>query len=144
MLRFRRKSANIEDMKRDMDLIREILLFAEKHCDGKYEYGINVAELPQKYHNINEFELREHITLTIENGLIEASGAFGDYSIGRLTWEGHEFLGNARSPKAWNTAKRIAGHLSLSAFTGVLTRLASERAIELLDHFLAVASGGGS
>jgi len=135
-------------MKRDMDLIREILLFAEANCDGKDDFVIEVAHLSGKFPNITPEKLNEHVTLTIERELIEANGTFGDYGISRLTWEGHEFLDNSREPAIWNATKKAAGHLSFGVFCSVLTQLATNHGLGLLKSGFSAAvetvSGGGS
>ena len=100
-------------MKRDMDLIRQILFKLE--------------ELPMTggWHNIEidghtEEEITYHVRLMDEAGLIEAMDltTLGgtDWHPQRITYAGHEFLDAARSDKVWNTAKD-----KLLSVTGTLT-----------------------
>jgi hypothetical protein len=90
-------------MKRDMDLVRNILLQIEG--DGKilsiegYEKDV----------------ILKHLELLEEAGLIKASflraNQVGVVSahVERLTWSGHEFLDAARNDTLWNKAKGIVG-----------------------------------
>ena len=80
----------------DMDLVREILLFAEKYCDGRGAPIIEVSDLPKKYHSVSEFVLKEHVHYAENEGLLVAIGAFGPYAIERLTPKGYDFLENHR------------------------------------------------
>jgi len=145
-------------MKRDLDLIREILLFTEQHSDGSTYLKLDVSKLPEKYHSLNIIDeddddeddnaqiFTEHITLAVERGLLEASRNKSGYTIHRLTWEGHEFLANAREPSVWNAAKAAAGQASFSVFVGVLTQLATSYTTDSFKSWLksTLASLGGS
>ena len=133
-------------MERDMDLIREILLFAEKHCDGSEFLVLEPSKLSEQYHALEDIVLNEHIALTKERGLIESHHASNGSTIRRLTWDGHEFLDNSRTPEVWNAAKAAAGHLSFGVFGSVLNHLAINHGLSLLKSgFDAALSGlGGS
>lgn len=112
-------------MKRDLDLIRAILLAIELD--------------PARYSNptmpgATESELRGHLELLIDAGLVVASAAafataawrIDSY---RLTWAGHEFLESAREQKRWVAAKKtieLAGGASFQVLTAVLAKLAAQ------------------
>ena len=133
-------------MVRDMDLIREILLYAEKYCNGEdYRPVIRKKFLDTKYHSVGRLKLYEHIRLAKEHGLIEVTGSSGGYHFRRLTWNGHDFLDNSRSPEVWNAAKKVAGGMSFTVFCNVLTQLATERGTELLKSgYSALTAAMGS
>jgi hypothetical protein len=86
-------------MKRDMDLIRMLLLQQE---DGKKPPGLD--EYPGEVQAY-------HAGLLIDAGLVEGQTAPGGQGeiigavITRLTWAGHDFLDAARSDTVWNKAK---------------------------------------
>lgn len=92
-------------MKRDMDLIREILFECEKQ-DGTGRM------IQVKIEGHSDEEINYHLVLLTDAGFIEASVL--DTQIGpivqplRLTWSGHEFLNAARSSKMWEGAKEFA------------------------------------
>jgi hypothetical protein len=90
------------DMKRDIDLSREILFEMEKQ-DGS-ERSIKVV-----VEGHTEEEINYHLRLLKDAGFIEASvlgTRFGAIvTPTRLTWSGHEFIEAARSSKVWDGAK---------------------------------------
>jgi hypothetical protein len=100
-------------MKRDMDLIRAILLEIEKLPDDLESHNIEME-------NATPEEVTYHVRLLAQAGLIEAED-FSTFAGTRwqprgLTWNGHEFLDAARSDTVWRKAKEI-----VIAGTGTLT-----------------------
>jgi hypothetical protein len=93
-------------MKRNMDLVRQILLMVEEE-DG---YPNDCPSID----GVDENVIHYHCTILHEAGLIEAMDASNNmqpwYFIPtRLTWAGHEFLDAARSDTIWRSAKtRVA------------------------------------
>lgn len=94
-------------MKRNMDLVREILLQVEATGAGK-TIKLNIADY-------GEEEIGLHVELMIGHGLIEGTTVpSGDgpahrilsYRIGSMTWEGHDFLDAARNDSIWEKAKK--------------------------------------
>jgi hypothetical protein len=110
-------------MKRDMDLIREILLEKEAehthmhlpHCSSQQEFAYHVALL-------KEAGLVEAIVRTDHKGMPEAA------SIIRLTWTGHEFLDAARNDSVWKNAKdkiiKAGGSWTFSILGDILKEVA--------------------
>ena len=100
-------------MKRDMDLVRTILIeLVEQPCDGM------LSELHVEGH-LDE-EVSYHVRIMYERGLLEAENA-SHYEATcwiptHVTWEGQEFLASARDETIWNKAKGI-----VSKSTGALT-----------------------
>lgn len=90
-------------MKRDMDIIRQILLNLE---DDKYPYGgrVRLDGVPDK-------ACGHHVALIFDAGLAEgrlmttdAEGIIGA-SIDRLTSAGHDCCDGIRQDRIWNKAK---------------------------------------
>ena len=116
-------------MKRDLDLVRKLLLYFEEKLNDKME------ECPQidKYSNL---EVRYHLLLMSEAGLLRCEKAVT--KTGRvikvypfsLTWQGHEFLEASRNATLWNRAKRLVvkktGGLSFEVLKSLLLQLAKE------------------
>jgi hypothetical protein len=101
------------EMKRDMDLIRDLLMYVEDdpRFDGHQWFSPDVS---------NDFviegrtleEVNYHLDLLIEAGLIKGkSGAgFGGPVVNKLTWEGHEFIDDIRDHGIWSqTKERLKG-----------------------------------
>jgi hypothetical protein len=89
-------------MKRDMDLIRQILLKTEEQPPN-----LNVVDL--SFPEVDVATIGEHVHLLDEAGLVEAidcsSRAGIDWKPMRLTWIGHEFLDASRNETVWQKAK---------------------------------------
>lgn len=90
-------------MKRDMDLVREIMLKVEALPPG-----------PPVLYRIGEVEdlvLLNHLEMLIEAGLVRgkisrSQGSRGDViGISTLTWEGHEWIDTVRDPRVWDATK---------------------------------------
>jgi len=100
-------------MKRDMDLMREILLVVEK---WPFTGGFDTVVIP----NRNKEEVAYHIYLLDDAGLIEAvtvsDGDNTQWYAKHLTYEGHEFLDAARDQTRWAKAKD-----KVESTTGTLT-----------------------
>ena len=85
-------------MKRDMDLIRALMLSFE----GETEIDLSdYSEDQQVYHS----------ALLLDAGFIDGrprtdgKGEISSVHVFRLTWEGHEFIDSARNDTVWNKAK---------------------------------------
>jgi hypothetical protein len=105
-------------MKRDMDLIRSILL--ELEASQKPMYFNNPKNIYRKLENRYDLkqiwyhlELLEDACLIVfvenEDEIIEYAPSKYEHprELGRMTWEGHEFLEAAKNEPHWNRAKEI-------------------------------------
>lgn len=94
-------------MKRDMDLVRQILLYAIQHKSGY------VNENPE-IEGFTEDQIGHHIYLMNEAGLVEADDTSSSDSesptaiLISVTWEGHEFIDAAQNNTVWAQAKEKA------------------------------------
>jgi hypothetical protein len=122
-------------MKRDLDLVREVLLQIEGLPAG-----------PPAQYRTSEIEdpvLLAHFELVIASGLVigkiaRSQGTRGDViSISGLSWEGHEWLEMVRSQAMWNEVKS-----ALLDNGGALTfELTKEVATKLLRVRLGLSAG---
>jgi hypothetical protein len=116
-----------DTVKRDMDLVRAILLKLEEHPHGR-------APDELKIDGHTDEQVGHHVFLMIQANLVKGVDAttFHDSSPmaepTSLTWEGHEFLANARDDTRWQQAKEVVkqkgGDVSLGVPTQLLTSLA--------------------
>jgi hypothetical protein len=92
-------------MKRDMELIRKILLAIEAKYINVAIYNIEVEDF--------DFEtIAYHCKIIHDAGLIsdyDQSVTLGEglieFGVGSLTWEGHEFLDKIRDDTVWGKTK---------------------------------------
>jgi hypothetical protein len=115
-------------MKRDMDLVRAIFIAMENHDKG---FAPDVIEIP----DYSEEQIGYHIYLMGQAGLLDVSDASSlDGSSPQaiphsITWNGHEFLANAREEKNWLQAKKLmkgAGEASFHIWQAVLTKIVTQ------------------
>ena len=121
-------------MKRDMDLVREILFHIEANEDG----DINL-DIPEHSQDV----IYRHVELMRDKGLVDATIVTSsdgpeheilDCEVRRLTWEGYDFLDAARCGTLWEQAKKQCrektGGLAFDLLKACLIQLA-KRAVGL-------------
>jgi hypothetical protein len=93
-------------MKRDLDLIKELMLAFEKMPPGE------VAQTLQMEVEYDAVEVLEHVALLVQAGLLEGEchpdpsmEGGGFFAIHRVTWSGHDFLDAVRNDSVWNATK---------------------------------------
>ena len=106
-------------MKRDLGLVRELLLHLEVLPIGMYGAVTIGPDSPEiAVEGYNEEDIAYHLSLLQERGLIEVPE--GQPMIGivftRLTWEGHDFLDAVRDPEIWRKTKQGADAIGSFSF----------------------------
>ena len=91
-------------MKRDIDLVRQLLIEIEQDVEWPGGECIATENATRSY----------HLHLLIQAGLLKGSellaiGVPPRYLIQGLTWQGHEFLAASADPGRWNNFKKSAG-----------------------------------
>lgn len=112
-------------MKRDMDLVRKILLFVEESPERK------VDSIELDYFND---VIYYHVKLMLEAGLLHATNtSHADalrYQSISLTWAGHEFLELSRDNTIWEKAKDLVSKktsgLGFAILSQILTKIAEQ------------------
>lgn len=104
-------------MKRDMDLIRELLLKLESWPMGRGDVVPIPPESPtflESGHSAHGIEY--HLNLIMEAGLIDSPAQANTFIyFSGLTWQGHDFLDSVRDPEIWRRTK--SGALAAGGFT---------------------------
>jgi hypothetical protein len=130
-------------MKRDMDLVRLLLLEAE---EAKNRIMTKRLADQEQFAEYDLPMIDHHVTIMDEAGLIKAyhegdraRGTYG-WSIMRLTWDGHEFLDTVRDPEIWRKTKSGAAAAGGYAF-GFLKDLATAYAKHVAKERLGLEIG---
>jgi hypothetical protein len=117
-------------MKRDMDLIREILLQAEE-CPA----GTRWTAKPLLDHSISD--VVEHVQLLIDAGFVDGRTLGNEAAmILRITHAGHEFIDSSREPTRWEKAKAKALSAGAPLTVTVLKAILDQLIKEHLPHIL--------
>lgn len=114
-------------MKRDIDLVRTILLSIENGKDAN-GHGFIRLNIPGR----SQEEVSYHVGLLYEAGLVDAVNLSTlnsyEWQPKGLTWRGHQFLDSARDESSWEQAKKELkkiGNSSFEVLKSVLTALAT-------------------
>jgi hypothetical protein len=96
-------------MKRDMDLIRELLLRLESlplRPGSIVHITPDAEEIAIAGHDADQIEY--HLSQIAKAGLIDQGGVEPMIGIGfrSLTWDGHDFLDSVRDPRIWEKTKK--------------------------------------
>jgi hypothetical protein len=95
---------NGDAMKRDMDLVRQILIDVEEH--GPAGHGWVEIEVP----GVEPEVISAHVKLLHDAGYVEATDRSHMQALvwqpKRLTWEGHELLEAIRNETVWSKTKK--------------------------------------
>jgi hypothetical protein len=103
---FARPAKEKNHMKRDMDLVRKILLAIEASPSGRAPEALQIE-------GYDAAQIGYHVVIMMEAGLVEGIDTSDMDSPGpeasptRLTWSGHEFLDAARPPERWERVKAM-------------------------------------
>lgn len=112
------------DMKRDLDLVRKILLAveADPRFDGRRLLAPDIcSDVGISGRPIQEISY--HLELLIKEGFLEGNAGPLRPTISKLTWKGHEFLDDIRDDSIWAKAKQRVSGLQSVAFS-VLAEIA--------------------
>jgi hypothetical protein len=120
-------------MKRDMDLIRELLLKLE----ALPVRTVDVVYIDPEAMTIDGYDTHQidyHLQLLEQARLVYAGGFESGMSAGPgiafrcLSWSGHDFLDSVRSPDVWDKAKQTAS--AAGGFTVELLVFAAKTYLE--------------
>ncbi|WP_448649413.1 DUF2513 domain-containing protein [Pseudomonas corrugata] len=119
-------------MKRDLDLVRKILMYYEdKEMDG--------MDRTIELEGYGESSINYHLLLMDEAGLLRCERSVSSSTPSRvikvypfsLTWKGHEFLSSAKNESLWGKAKSLsldkAGILSFDIMKDLLISMAKDK-----------------
>lgn len=116
-------------MKRDIELVRKILIHFENKTDWAHEEKIHIDGYEDKL-------VSYHIDIMFEGGLLNGepsatkTGRIYDVLPFRLTWEGHEFLDSIRGGRWEKIMKRVkdkGGDFTFDLIKKLATKLAEDQ-----------------
>ena len=110
-------------MRRDMDLVRKILLMVESAPSATELLDVEIQGADDEL-------VAHHIQIMMEAGLVHAvdlsTDAYDDFRPQYLTWEGHEFLDACRDQGRWDKAKEIVQSKGTAVTVAVLKELLAQ------------------
>ena len=119
-------------MRRDMDLVRRILIELSESSGPLPASAFASEEVPPAL-AVYHFEIMAEAGLIVAR-VTRAKGTAPSAVAERMTWEGEEFLANVRSDGVWSRVKlaiaKAAGDASLSVFKDVAARLVTDAVLQ--------------
>ena len=106
-------------MRRDPDLIRDILLFVEKKADDDNFFAVEIEGHDQRHvsYHVNLLLEQQYLRSRAKDRVIRCSTVDG------LTWKGHDYLDAIRSNEVWSKVQQLSKPLG-SVTLDVLKELA--------------------
>ncbi|EZQ18942.1 hypothetical protein CF98_00160 [Halopseudomonas bauzanensis] len=104
-------------MKRDMDLVRLLLLRLESLSDEPHSILVlNPAKFDVEGYTADQVDY--HLYLLVDSRLVDqgGSGVMSGFAFKQLTWAGHDFLDAVRDDEIWRRTRegvRAAGGFSI-------------------------------
>jgi hypothetical protein len=123
-------------VKRDLDLVRKLLIYFNDKPDDSME---NAPNNPLAINGYSDNLVSYHLLIMDEAGLLRCERSVSSTTEGRLirvypfslTWAGHEFLSAAIDETTWNKAKGVslekAGVLSFEIIKDLLILMAKDK-----------------
>lgn len=112
-------------MKRDMELVRKILLYIEENYKSNPIRHIDIDGYSDK-EIIYHCELLDDAGYLNEFEEIPWTGGVNGITIKGLSWYGHEFLDTIRNDTVWSKTKETITKNGLSATVEVVKNVATE------------------
>ena len=117
-------------MKRDLDLLRKILLAVENANECYYYNGIPhlASDIDCPDLNLVSF----HVSLLVDNNYIEVLNIsccdidYDDYMIKRLTADGCDYLDNIRNDTIWNKTKEAISNVGGTCALDIVKSIAGK------------------
>ena len=102
-------------MQRDMDLIRDILIYLEAlPVPPSSTYTIPLADMAQAIHHEDLRKIGHHVEMLIDSGLLVVVGrgisGHSELLFHRISWAGHDFIDAVRNDVIWAKSKQAAAH----------------------------------
>ena len=111
-------------MKRDMEIIRKVMIAIEEQYKDVALYELKVTDLDMK-------TIAYHCKILHDGGFISdyvaqfASDELYSFGVGSLTWRGHEFLDKIRDETIWEKTKSTIENKGLPMVIDVVKDVAT-------------------
>ncbi len=125
-------------MKRDIDLVRSILIYVENAADE-----VDADEMATERWPIEA--VAYHVRLMAHHGLVDVSrdardmnGNTIELTVAGITWDGQDYLDSIREPKVWGRVKKALAGTVGSTTLDVVRQTASMVALAMVREGLGI------
>lgn len=123
-------------MKRDWDLIRDILIEIEnsKDMDSFLNFSESGYLYPEKLHEYENKKITYHIQLLVGAGFISTNeDDYGEKELTGLTWKGHEYADKLRDAERWGKIKLFISEKGLDLGSDTIMSLVRRGVNKIID-----------
>lgn len=125
-------------MKRDLDLVRSILIYVENAADEVDADDMATERWPIEM-------VAYHVRLMAHHGLVDVSrdvrdmnGGTIELTVAGITWDGQDYLDSIREPKVWGRVKKTLAGTVGSTTLDVVRQTASMVALAMVRESLGI------
>ncbi len=125
-------------MKRDLDLVRSILIYVENAADEVDADDMATERWPIE-------TVAYHVRLMAHHGLVDVSrdardmnGNTIELTVAGITWDGQDYLDSIREPKVWGRVKKALAGTVGSTTLDVVRQTASMVALAMVREGLGI------
>ncbi|MEE0303461.1 MAG: DUF2513 domain-containing protein [Senegalimassilia anaerobia] len=125
-------------MKRDIDLVRSILIYVENAADE-----VDADEMATERWPIET--VAYHVRLMAHHGLVDVSrdardmnGNTIELTVAGITWDGQDYLDSIREPKVWGRVKKALAGTVGSTTLDIVRQTASMVALAMVREGLGI------
>lgn len=125
-------------MKRDIDLVRSILIYVENAADEVDADDMATERWPIE-------AVAYHVRLMAHHGLVDVSrdardmnGNTIELTVAGITWDGQDYLDSIREPKVWGRVKKALAGTVGSTTLDVVRQTASMVALAMVREGLGI------
>ena len=125
-------------MKRDLDLVRSILIYVENAADEVDADDMATERWPIE-------TVAYHVRLMAHHGLVDVSrdardmnGGTIELTVAGITWDGQDYLDSIREPKVWGRVKKTIAGTVRSTTLDVVRQTASMVALAMVREGLGI------
>jgi hypothetical protein len=123
-------------MKRDWDLIRDILIEIEnaEDMDAFLNFSENGYLYPESLEKYGNEKINYHLQLLVNADFISTSDDdYGEKEMSGLTWKGHEYAEKLRDNERWEKIKIYISEKSLDLGSDTIMSLVRRRINKIID-----------
>ncbi len=125
-------------MKLDHECVRDVLLYLEENLEINNNVKASRIQIPEKTTEEIIYTCQKLMEASYINGSKVATlGGISDVFIRSITWDGHQFLDNIRTPEVWQKTKGIATEIG-STSINILSTIASQVITSMITSKLPI------
>lgn len=125
-------------MKRDLDLVRSILMYVENADDEVDADDMATERWPIETVAYHVRLMAHHGLLDVSQDVRDMNGGTIELTVAGITWDGQDYLDSIREPKVWGRVKKTLAGTVGSTTLDVVRQTASMVALAMVREGLGI------